>query len=76
MSLCLNLKHCLGEAVRVFVDIYCCQNLSYTSVHCLVGQAYLPLANFSSSFFTQHCSFMPDYLMSVLSEYKKVRVFS
>jgi hypothetical protein len=42
----------------------------------VVRQTYLPLAALTSSFFTQHCLLMSDYLTSLVSEYKKVRLFS
>ena len=52
MSLCLNLKYFLGEALRLFGYVCCSQGISYNSVHCLVRQAYLPLTALTSSFFT------------------------
>jgi hypothetical protein len=76
MSLCQNLKQSLGESLRLFGDICGCQNLSYTSVHCLVRPGYLPLAALTSSIFTQQCLLMSDYLTSLLGEYKKVHLFS
>ena len=76
MSLCIKLKHCRGEALKVFGSVCCCQCLSYNSVHCLLRQTYLSLAALTSYFFTRQCLFMSDYLTSLLSEYKKVPLFS